>query len=48
MSSGPMALGLVADPFGPATALATAAPLLVAAAFRFARFVPETHRAGRF
>jgi MFS family permease len=39
---GPMALGLVADLFGADVALATAAALLAAAAFLFARYAPET------
>jgi len=39
---GPIALGLVADLFGADVALATAAVLLAAAAFLFARYAPET------
>jgi MFS family permease len=45
---GPVALGMVTDLFGPEIALATAAVLLVAVALLFARFAPETYRAGRF
>jgi MFS transporter, DHA1 family, multidrug resistance protein len=41
---GPIALGLVADLFGADVALATAAVLLAAAAFLFARYAPETRR----
>jgi MFS family permease len=39
---GPIGLGLVADLFGADVALATAAVLLAAAAFLFARYAPET------
>lgn len=39
---GPIGLGLVADLFGADVALATAAGLLAAAAFLFARYAPET------
>jgi MFS family permease len=38
---GPIGLGLVADLFGADVALATAAVLLAAAAFLFARYAPE-------
>jgi MFS transporter, DHA1 family, multidrug resistance protein len=43
---GPLALGLVADLFGPETALALAALLLAVVAVLFGRFAPETYRAG--
>ena len=45
---GPIALGVVADLAGADAALAGAAVLLVAVALLFARFAPETYRAGRF
>jgi DHA1 family multidrug resistance protein-like MFS transporter len=43
---GPVALGALTDLFGADTALATAAVLLVVVAGLFARFAPETFRAG--
>jgi MFS transporter, DHA1 family, multidrug resistance protein len=43
---GPVALGALTDIFGADTALATAAVLLVVVAGLFARFAPETFRAG--
>jgi DHA1 family multidrug resistance protein-like MFS transporter len=45
---GPIALGLVADLAGADAALGGAAVLLVGVALLFARFAPETYRAGRF
>jgi MFS family permease len=41
---GPVALGAITDLFGPGTALAATAALLVAVALLFARFAPETYR----
>jgi MFS family permease len=43
---GPVVLGALTDLFGADTALATAALLLVVVAALFARFAPETFRAG--
>jgi DHA1 family multidrug resistance protein-like MFS transporter len=43
---GPVVLGALTDLFGADTALATAALLLVIVAALFARFAPETYRAG--
>jgi hypothetical protein len=45
---GPIALGLAADLAGIDTTLGSTAVLLVAVALLFARFAPETYRAGRF
>jgi MFS family permease len=45
---GPIALGLITDVSGGERALAVAAALLVAVGLAFARFAPESHRAGRF
>jgi MFS family permease len=42
---GPIALGAVTDVFGPETALAGTAALLVAVAILFGRFAPEMYRA---
>jgi MFS family permease len=42
--AGPLALGLIADVFGAATALALAATLIMGAGLAFALFAPETHR----
>lgn len=44
---GPIALGLVTDLAGPDAALGGTAVLLVVVALLFARFAPETYRAGR-
>jgi DHA1 family multidrug resistance protein-like MFS transporter len=44
---GPVALGLATDVAGADATLATTAVLLVAVAALFARFAPETYRAGR-
>jgi MFS family permease len=44
---GPIALGLVTDLAGPDWALGGTAVLLVGVALLFARFAPETYRAGR-
>jgi ABC-type Co2+ transport system permease subunit len=41
---GPIALGVIADLFGPDVALLAAAVLLAAAALLFARYAPETRR----
>ena len=41
---GPLALGLVADIWGPVTALLVSASLLVAVGAAFALIAPETHR----
>ena len=43
---GPLALGLVADIYGPVTALLGSAALLVLAGVAFAVLAPETHRGG--
>jgi DHA1 family multidrug resistance protein-like MFS transporter len=45
---GPIALGLTADVAGIDATLGGTAVLLVAVALLFARFAPETYRAGRF
>ena len=45
---GPIALGLAADVAGIDATLGATAVLLVAVAMLFARFAPETYRAGRF
>jgi MFS family permease len=42
--AGPLALGLIADVFGAAAALALAAVLVMGAGFAFAVFAPETYR----
>jgi hypothetical protein len=42
---GPLALGLIADLFGPVTALMVAASLIVIVGAAFAAVAPETHRA---
>jgi MFS transporter, DHA1 family, multidrug resistance protein len=44
---GPIALGVTTDLLGPGAALVGTAALLVAVAGVFARFAPETYRAGR-
>jgi DHA1 family multidrug resistance protein-like MFS transporter len=44
---GPIALGLATDLLGADAALGATAALLVAVALLFARFAPETYRAGR-
>ena len=41
---GPLALGLIADFYGPVTALVIAASLIVAVGAAFAVAAPETHR----
>ena len=41
---GPLALGLLADVYGPVTALVAAASLLVLAGVAFAVMAPETYR----
>ena len=42
---GPLALGLIADLYGPVAALLIAASLLVAVGAAFAAIAPETYRA---
>jgi hypothetical protein len=42
---GPLALGLIADVYGPITALLVAALLIVLVGAAFAVVAPETHRA---
>jgi MFS transporter, DHA1 family, multidrug resistance protein len=41
---GPLALGLIADWYGPVTAIVISAALLAAVGVAFALFAPETHR----
>ena len=41
---GPLGLGLIADSYGPVTAIVTSAVLLAIIGLAFALWAPETHR----